>query len=549
MSLKSWVFIKQTPMKAAHILAFHPGKAVRTVFLSALMTAASCTPEPLRPHQEPHRPETSYVTETRIETDGAVPKKTGFKCSFIEFDQNGDFLKEHINPAKHGKPEAREVPQLDSALAEVRKLARGGRPPLVVFYCHGWHNSAQSNDVLRFHEFLRHLAELSHVRQTHQVHGIYLSWKANPLPLAVKRDGGRFDHYVKPQVSSLNGALNIVPAFFSYWSAKNTAENKVSGAALTSAVFQLAYEAKKKPGARVCIMGHSFGALTLERALLHGYIGLLTAQQSGGQDIEMPFDLMLFINSAAHATEAKQQMDFLGRHPGLPPSTPLVISLQSRSDFGTETAHQIGNAGAWVLRQNWREYGGYRIDDEKVYQGYFRARTPGNAKYLVTHRIFSDSEVTALGNADVQPAPPLQAGKKSHEHVMLKNLIDGASAHVYTSSKHPSRPDESRWTAVRFTPELDDFRRVGEKKRQEGVVPPKLTPYWIISVPEEIIGSHTDIWNKQAVELYVKCFAWSQAGDRLTTKKAGGSSLPPSAQPHLKDRGVVAPLRLSPGLF
>lgn len=517
----------------------------------------ACTQPVLRKENDPANPAKSHFTQTRITTKGQNRQSAEFTCSFIEFDQHGDFLMEglHTDAQRKGTPKARYATQLENALTQVRNLARGSKPPLLVFYCHGWHNSAQSNDVIRFQEFLRHLAELGRVNQQHQVHGVYLAWKANPLPLKADQKGSDFADYIKPQVDPVTGTLNLVPAFFTYWRAKDTAENRVSGAALTGTVFRLAYEAKKNNGARVCVMGHSFGALALERAVLHGYIGLLAARETGGQNITLPFDLMLFINSAAHSTEAKQQIDFLDSIMSKEVKKPLVISLQSSNDIGTGLAHKIGNVGTWFVRQSWRKYAGYNKNPrDKVFQGYFRARTPGNNGYLITHRVFSADEIAQMENDQVIPKGQVQmpdalpADRSNHECVMLKNMLDGTTAHLHTSSKNPDQPKKAdRWTTVHYTAEAQHFTSLSGRNTSKNAVTPKLTPYWIISVPDAIINGHTDIWNNQAVELYVKCFAWSQAGSEVTTKRAGVKA-DPAIQSHLKDNHIIAPMRAG-GLF
>src|SRR3984893_9177936 len=82
-----------------------------------------------------------------------------YGCSFIEFDGKGSFL---------------GVDQFENSL-KVLDTRKARSDVLLVIYCHGWMNNAQSGDVLHFVSFLRRLADSSSIRsQNLRVEGVYL---------------------------------------------------------------------------------------------------------------------------------------------------------------------------------------------------------------------------------------------------------------------------------------------------------------------------------------------------------------------------------------
>src|SRR4051794_37146308 len=103
-------------------------------------------------------------------------------------------------------------------------------------------------------------------------------------------------------------------------------------------------------------MGHSFGALMLEQSLGQAMTGGLTMDwwQKDGESKErptgLPFDLVLFVNSAAPSIYAKEMRDFLKAYRsglGIVHSTeqdvPVIVSVTSTADWATGIVHPIGN--------------------------------------------------------------------------------------------------------------------------------------------------------------------------------------------------------------
>jgi len=108
----------------------------------------------------------------------------------------------------------------------------------------------------------------------------------------------------------------MVPENLTYWNRKNAAEQRVSALPIARAIFTYASAAKaygNRLDNRVVVMGHSFGALLLERGLGQGMTGAITMEWWDKEHKEqtlhkpgLPFDLVLFVNSAAPAIYAKR---------------------------------------------------------------------------------------------------------------------------------------------------------------------------------------------------------------------------------------------------
>ena len=200
------------------------------------------------------------------------------QLSFVEFDEKGDFW-------------------------DRRQLGRAGRhienakkPVLLVLFIHGWHHNAADRkpggknpgDVETFRRLLSELA-LSESTRNLQVHGVYLGWR------------GRL----------VQGPLD----YLTFLDRKNAATS-VAGTPVTETIFELIRQARKyHQGSKCVVIGHSFGALVLEKAMAQAMAGSVLAQdvQSRGQPFNAPADLILLVNSAAESIYAKEMKDMFAR--------------------------------------------------------------------------------------------------------------------------------------------------------------------------------------------------------------------------------------------
>ncbi|HZQ47793.1 MAG TPA: hypothetical protein VFC07_12315, partial [Verrucomicrobiae bacterium] len=275
--------------------------------------------------------------------EGKAKNGAPISCSFVEFDERGDFLdfRQHL-----------------SCEATIKNLVQSTNV-LVVVYCHGWKNNSQSGDVTEFNSFLAKLAASPEISSGGlRVHGVYLAWRGNSVPSYVDKTDPEGTYaqttrvFGEPIVDGKfeRGAYwtGFIPENLSYFTRKRGAEHLVSGLPMARAIFTYASAAKdygRKIDNRVIIMGHSFGALMLERSLGQAMSGALVMEWWDGankakalQEPGLPFDLVLFVNSAAPSIYAKEMRDFLeahrkarNNHPGR--NAPVIVSLTSTADW------------------------------------------------------------------------------------------------------------------------------------------------------------------------------------------------------------------------
>src|SRR4051812_21961894 len=251
------------PILSLHVVRDHPSFAALGLLLLAivgifLLPGCSWNGRPMR-----FDPATAGVPKgASWFVEGSARNGAAISCSFVEFDERGDFLdfQQHIDCQARIK-----------ALAESTNV-------LLLIYCHGWKNSSQSGDVTHFNAFLAKLAETEEVqRRGLRVHGVYLGWRGNVFKPYVDR-GPRNQSY-QDNLSAYGQSIvdrrrergsywmGAIPETLSYWNRKGAAEYKVSGLPMARAIFTYAATAKgygTNAGSRVCVMGHSFGALMLE---------------------------------------------------------------------------------------------------------------------------------------------------------------------------------------------------------------------------------------------------------------------------------------------
>jgi hypothetical protein len=442
---------------------------------------------------------------------GAGGKATS--CSFVEFDERGDYL---------------DFQQHRHAYTKIRELAQKGERLLVLIYVHGWKNNSQSSDVVRFNSFLQRIAISPYAREGgFRVHGVYLAWRGNAFPHALDREHEHFTSTTaafgdEPIVdtSRARGKYNFLywaPEQLSYWSRKNAAEDKVSGVSLIRTIYTCGHTARRYGDTnapnRVFLMGHSFGALMLEQSFAPASLARLTAEWpwddeeliERAQANPLPFDLVLFVNSAAPSIYAKQFYNYmvahrqaLLRHGVVGADAPLVISLTSQADKATRLAHKYGNILAPLYPSLRRQYDASdfilsttkETRSVKVPQWYYYRRTPGHNPLLVNHWI-----VRAEGEAE-----PLREQTAMQQNLDLKRPTEIANRTFHTSPRKPGgrtntwkivdSPPDAKWSTYKGLRSLSSIANASR------------SGYWIIRCEEEIIGGHNDVWSTQAMETY-----------------------------------------------
>lgn len=249
-----------------------------------------------------------------------------------EYCNDGYFYDDRVHEA-YIELDARGM-QFDSAQTEraialitaLRHPAGRSEQAVSVFvFVHGWKNNASedSGNVWGFRRMLNHIANSLHTRgtgdRTTPVVGIYIGW-----PGAMTRSG----------------------TFLSFWSRESVA-NAVGEGDL-SGVLEKVLVATKKTAygdyegiSDAVLIGHSFGGLVLERAVL-GILEKQLAKLAPGMELKPAADFILLLNEAGPASQAQRfLLQLLRNHiefseDGEP--FPLVASMTSVGDPATKLA-------------------------------------------------------------------------------------------------------------------------------------------------------------------------------------------------------------------
>lgn len=388
-------------------------------------------------------------TETAVTPVTSETAKDIYRLAFLEFDEQGDFW---------------DREQLRKTVQAIRDT---GRPILLVSYIHGWQNNSNSkdaDDVSQFRGLLARLTADQTVQMSGlQVFGVYFSWR------------GRIVHKVNPLID----AVTWVAKESSFYSRKNAATRISSSTPITEAIFTLIKTARRDtPGnSRCVVIGHSFGALVLEKALAQALVGTWLYEEppvSGDPKprsftVYKPADLILLVNSAAESIYSKEMIDMYRDTTPLRGS-PHVIVISSDADKATGLAFPIGTKLSnmpKLITGIFRKYHGEGHDESQF--KYF-TQTPGHNDSLQSHRLVAmESGTTDLG------ADPFDLNLRNHAG-SYENVT------LYTGLRN-------RWTKWQI--------------KREG---PNLTNYWVLRVPKQIIPGHGPIFEGESRDLMAALF-------------------------------------------
>lgn len=500
----------------AACLIFLGGSVLGLAALGVRLTNRTKVGEATRPRLTPEDGKPETVGQSSL-ISGMVTLEDGeaeVSCSFVEFDGRGDFL---------------DFLQYKEAYETVRRLADKQRI-LLVIYCHGWKNNAQSGDVVKFNDFLVRLTKSQMVRgQNLRVHGVYLAWRGNvhrpcvdEATLALER---QLEGIFGGKITSAAQQRRAVQPWWlweqiSYWGRKQAAEHQVSGVPMARTIFScanVARDVRANPVLenKVVVIGHSFGALMLERCLGLASVGLLstelvwqpknklkTEEQAPKAAVRtaMPFDAILFVNSAAPSLHARLLNGFLQMYrSGLErqgvkhPETPVIVSVTSTGDKATGQMHPLGNSLANRSRSLQRIYRtlGNRpapAPVPEVEQSYYYERTPGHNPLLVNHWI-----VPVAATAEELDA----------EAVLNRNLDYNTTDDLaFLTTKGVGSGPAQGWHITDQVPAWDEaWQKVKGQK-------PKLdeSAYWIMRCPPELIKDHGDVWSDAAMQMYAAIY-------------------------------------------
>ena len=387
----------------------------------------------------------------------AVSSGRNYRLSFVEFDERGDFWDRR---------------QLAAASRAIRK---SNKPVLLVTFIHGWHNNADSGDVETFRCLLSELA-VSESLSGFQVHGVFLGWR------------GRL----------VEGSLDYI-TFLN----RKGAATRVAGTPVTETIFELIRQARKAHPARskCVVIGHSFGALVLEKAMAQAIAGGVLAQdvQSGGGSFDAPADLILLVNSAGESIYAKELSDMFGRiahRNSINPNRPLLISITSESDSATGSWFPIGTFLPNLFAHRRYHWGTrYGTGSHEVDQHEYLTKTPGNNSLLFTHRVWPEAPPP---DAHSTREAVLRRNLRTEECVAANPAFEENLRHSHGTSfatSDPNNPNQFKWWKL---------------AKIEGA---SRNPYWILQVPDEIIHEHSPIFTPAGRAMMAALFRISNPED------------------------------------
>jgi hypothetical protein len=463
--------------------------------------------------------------------------------AFIELDDMGELF---------------DKVELDTAVSLIRQAnshARsepGEADPIVITFVHGWKNNASltNDNVKGFSVALQEVYR--RFGKTHHVIGIYIGWRGDLV----------------------RGYLPVARQF-SYFNREATAI-RVPGATLSSALTQIATRTHENSRALAIFIGHSFGGLLLERALSEATASQIAAAtvnsqmavvspQTGSEAarrnlaaelaVDSRADLVIFINPAGAAIEAKQMLDFLtynryryqpgadqdSADAGVDLDRPLFVSLTSTADMATKLALPIGHALPFL---GFKMNGSFRDLNQEPGKKYDLACFDPH-KAVPTWELKTKEEgAQPQGAYYMSTAPHMEV---LQSHVMLKAI--GSNQMLVSSTGQKIQIEDPNAIAecnrdlfnkqhlnIISTFRLEDTKAcfaVQERpNRCNG------TPYWLMEIDPDVVPDHGTIFTGRFISFLIDTFFQTPAGKPLqrlrpqlmsdsTTEKPGQGSTQP----------------------
>jgi hypothetical protein len=381
--------------------------------------------------------------------------------AFLEFDEFGE-------PWDPG--------QFTAATQLIDRAKNASPTPIVVTFTHGWKNNADERDGRQNPNVTGFEGVLDFLHRQPKYHdypivGLFISWRGE---------------LVSPYWP--------VGEQFSYFNREGAAI-RIPGASMTGALTRIMIQTRRgQPGAHLIMVGHSFGGLMLERALTQAMTDYVLRQASqtpctsnnGCPEAAWP-DLVVFVNSAAAATEGKQMLNFLQRHdaaytsPQTPQADslhrtserPLFLSISSLGDAATRFAMPIGHALPFLqhkIEGSWRDYGSQADPPGVSSQSSYYLATTAHMQALQSHIIV---------DTDPNKKEILQCNDSNKKHEYFGDSFSISTGQQYQICKKPGT-----------FPEAGGFQSSWNR-----------TPYWAMEMPATIVPDHSGIFNANFVTL------------------------------------------------
>jgi hypothetical protein len=420
--------------------------------------------------------------------------------------------------------------------------------PIVIVFVHGWKNNAGwgNDNVTGFMSALQVVYQRNQAKR--HVIGIYIGWRGDLVPsyLPVARQ-------------------------FSLYNREATAI-RVPGATLSSALTQIAMRTHENSNSLAIFVGHSFGALLLERTLsemtasqlavekisaeeaeaaeqkVAGQnakmkadvnspqaegaakdLDLAAKQQAAKHAVDSRADLVIFVNSAASATEAKQTLDFLTANqfsyqPFAPAGTntrrdnpaddrPLFVSVTSTADLATKLALPIGHFPpdvAFKLKGSFRDVS---TEPGKKYELDCFDPQRQHPTWSLTTKERGAQAQSSYYLSSAPHMPVLQS------HLMLKAV--GANQMRVSSTGEIIQVDPQAIAECRkdlFDPKLNIVSTFKLYDTQQCFAIQKRpnrcngTPYWMMEIDPDIVPDHSTIFTGRFISFLIDSFFTTPQG-------------------------------------
>jgi hypothetical protein len=460
-----------------------------------------------------------------------VSASTPICLAFIEVDDMGELF---------------DKGEVDTALAVIRRAndqARSLPPqsaPIVITFVHGWKNNAAPENA-NVEGFISALQQIYQKNPARQVIGIYVGWRGD-----------------------LIRSYFPISRQFSYYNREATAI-RVPGATLSTALARIAARTHENDHGLVVFIGHSFGGLLLERSVSESTASQIAQETIFSQEAQEAAetsknstdanekqiadqlerdstratqlasnsraDLVIFINPAGAATEAKQMLDFLTYNgyryqpglssgsgsgdsspavPGRDADRPLIVSLSSTADLATKVALPIGHSLPYL---GFKNAGSFRNLDEKDGGKYsLQCFDPHNAQHAYWNLATKAQGAQAQGSYYLSSTPHMQV---LQSHLMLK-AVGASQMKVSSTGEVIAIQDPNAIAAcdrdllnrqglnVVSTFRLRDtqtcFAVQERPNRCNG------TPYWVMEIDPDVVPDHSTIFTQRFIWFLIDTF-------------------------------------------
>lgn len=422
---------------------------------------------------------------------------------------------------------------------------KGKRSAIVTLFIHGWkHNASPKNEstgnLASFHDVLRRMAQGELARagrciqaggkggceaRPREVIGVYIGWRGKSF-----------------------ARIPLLQEFTIF--NRRAAAERVARVAVSHTIHRVVNWTKESNReSRAILVGHSLGGVILENVLTRtatverdwsDALEERPASQGGGTATRqpLPVDLAFLINPANEAILAEQTIDVLG------PPTPRVVAKSRENGHQVEVPIivSIASPGDKAVRfyfpisQRLKAFFGLR--KFKPGQRFLFTHTPGFSgdDLLLSHEFSSEDAsgqnttslhsitppptVTVRKGPCVQPDSVQGAGRRKEIHrerleqldrsletvaalpegaaVSDVDCIESISYHqaARVKSRDYTKPDAEQDSARDAT---DSEPKVWTIRRRTDTL--NISPYWVMSVNTDIIGTHTDIFNPRVIAL------------------------------------------------